>query len=157
MRETLAPEKLDETMLQLPPDLTFYLEIAAFLVFAAILTRVILRPTLNVLAERERRTHGAEAEAERLKGESAAMQARLEQRLDEARRLGADEGETIRRSAEKKQADLQEAAAADAARTLSEMRDRIRAESATARQQLRGETDRLARTAVERLLERPLS
>lgn len=144
-------------MLQLPPDETFYVEIVLFLVFAFALAKLIWTPTLHVLEEREKRTHGAQEEAARMQVEAAALEKTMQASIEQARVAGNDAGDSLRRDAEAEERRELEAAQADAARLLDDVRRRVAAEAEQARAELRGQAEALARAAAGKILGRPVA
>jgi F-type H+-transporting ATPase subunit b len=144
-------------MLELPPDITYYLEIVAFLVFALILRQLIFVPMQEVLARREQRTSGAQTESAKMREEADAMRARLARTLEDARHEGSQAGAQVRREAEDLERSTIEQARSEAAAVLSEIRARVSREAEGARASLRGEADRIARLAAEKILGRPLA
>lgn len=143
-------------MLELPPDITFYAQIVLFLIFAAILDRLVLRPTQALLAERARRTVGAREEAARLREESEAMRQEMEAAIEKARHAGGSAGEQVRRDAEEAERKLIEQAHHDAASTLDEMRRRVAQEAGDIRSRLDEQARGLAREAAEKVLGRAI-
>jgi F0F1-type ATP synthase membrane subunit b/b' len=141
-------------MLEFPPDITFWIQIPLFLLFAAILDRLVLRPTQQVLAERARRTTGAREEAARLRDESEAMRRELEAAIDKARHAGSSAGEGIRREAEERERTLIEQAHHDAATTLDDMRRRVAQEAVEIRSRLDEQARSLAKEAAGKVLGR---
>src|SRR5262245_13614305 len=144
-------------MLELPPDVGFYIQIVLFFIFAALLKTLVLDPTQKLLAERTRRTTGAQAEAAHTREEVDAMRLRFEKALDDARHAGQAAGEELRRQSEAQEETLLSSARRDAARTLEDMRARVAAEAETARARLREEADALARQAAEKILGRAVA
>lgn len=144
-------------MLQLPPDETFYVQIVLFLLFALALAKLIWEPTLHVLEEREKRTHGAEEDARRMRDEASAMQKKLQASIEQARLAGSDAGEGLRREAEAEERRQLDAAHAEAAALLDDVRRRVAAEAEQARSELRSQADSLARAAAEKILGRPVA
>lgn len=144
-------------MLELPPAITFYCMVVAFFLFAAILSKLVLQPTQAVLAERAKRTSGALAEATRMQAEARALKDELAATLDRARHAGSAAGEQIRREAEANERKLLEAARAEAARTLEDVRTRVEKESAEARSTLRDQAGTLAQLAAEKILGRAVA
>ena len=82
-------------MLELPPQLGFYVQIVVFFAFAWILMPLILRPTLDVLARRAEKTSGAQAQAIAMREEVTAMGEAFEKSLTDARRSGATGGDGV--------------------------------------------------------------
>ena len=142
-------------MLQIPPDYTFLVQIAIFLVLWVALKRLWFDPALRLVRERKQRSEGAlsearaiQAEAERLRAEHAAL---LEQARAEAHR----EMQEIVRRAEVEQKRLIEEAQDQAERTLVEAREQIARDVSTARQSLRDAAHDIARMVAEKVLGRP--
>jgi F-type H+-transporting ATPase subunit b len=144
-------------MLEIPPDITFYVQIAAFLVFALVLQSLIWAPTQKVLAEREHKTTGAQAEALLKREEAAAMRERLAAALEEARHSGSSAGDQVRRDAEQTERHLLEEAKAESAQLLESMRSRVAAETDVARQALRQQIGTIAQSAAEKILGRSVT
>ena len=144
-------------MLELPPNTTFYLEIVAFIVFAAALRVLIWKPTQQVLAERAKRTDGARSEALRMQQDVVAMKERLEAALQQAREAGSSAADKVRREAEAAERGVLEEARAEAARTLEDLRTRVAAESELARAAFRDQAPAIAQLAAEKILGRRVS
>ncbi|SRR6184192_2286868 len=142
-------------MLKIPPDQTFLIQIAVFVVFWLLVRRLWFEPALRIIRERTVRSEGAirearaiEAEAERLRAEHAAA---LDQTKSEAQR----ELQEIVRSAEAEQKRLVAEASAEAQRTLAEVQARVAEEVARTRRALQDEAAALARMVTEKVLGRP--
>ena len=144
-------------MLELPPNLGFYIQIVLFFVFAVLLKRVVLDPTQKLLEERERRTTGAQATAAQTREEVEEMRRRFQKALDDARHAGNTAGEQLRRQSEVQEQEILASARQDASRTLEEMRARVALEAEQARRQLVEQADDLARQAAERVLGRAVA
>ena len=76
---------LFESAIQLVPDGTIFIHIALVLVMVGILNRTLLRPVSQILAERERKTGGALAEAAEMDRKAVSTKAHYETALREAR------------------------------------------------------------------------
>ncbi|HZR84820.1 MAG TPA: ATP synthase F0 subunit B [Candidatus Binatia bacterium] len=144
-------------MLEIPPHVSYLYEVVAFFLFAVILHRVIWAPTQKLLAERARRTVGAQSEALEMREEAAALERQLEATVDEARRAGGDAGEQVRRQAEAEERRVLDAAHEQAARLLDETRARVAREMEDARRAMQTQVESLARIAAERILTRPVT
>ena len=144
-------------MLELPPQLGFYVQIVIFFVFAWILMPLILKPTLEVLQRRAEKTSGAQAEALAMRDEVEAMGEAFEKSLQEARMAGATGGDQIRKEAEESERQLLEAARKDALQTLESIRAEISAETDEARGSLESQSNELAQTAASKILGRQVS
>ncbi len=144
-------------MLELPPDVSFYVQIVLFLAFAAILRTLILEPTQRLLSERQRRTEGVLLEADQARADVEQIRQDLEKRLAEARHQGLVAGDQLRREADASEQALLAAARADATRTLDDVRARITAETSEARTRLGSDARDLAREASSRILGRAVA
>ena len=144
-------------MLEIPPDITYYIQIAAFLVFALVLQSLVWGPTQKVLAEREHRTTGAQTEAMRKREEAAAMREKLAAALEDARHSGSSAGDQVRRDAEQTERHLLEEARAESAQLLETMRARVAAETEAARQTLQQQIGTIAQSAAEKILGRSVT
>lgn len=139
-------------MLQLPPDITFYIEIVLFFLFAWALQRLALDPAQKVIAERTRRTTGAQGEAAALRAEAEEMRDRFERALAEARTAGSSAGDQLRRESEAEERRLLEDARTEAAHLLADVRARLAKEADAARRELRAQADALAELAADKVL-----
>src|SRR2546425_3079246 len=143
-------------MLKIPPDQTFLIQIAVFVVFWLLVRRLWFEPALRIIRERAVRSEGAirearaiEAEAERLRAEHAAA-------LDQTRSEAQREIQEIVRRAEAEQKRLIAEASAEAQRTLAEVQARVAEEVAQARRGLRDVAGETARMVTEKVLARPV-
>jgi F-type H+-transporting ATPase subunit b len=130
--------------------------IVLFLVMIAPVNAFLFKPLLRVLDERDARTAGTRAKAERLEQDAAAILARYEQAVREAR----EGGERARRALlTEVRAEAQgEIAAArrDAETRLDGARGEIAASLESARASLRGQAQELASQAASQVLGRAL-
>ena len=141
-------------MLEIPPQEAFYVQVVIFFAFAWFLIPLILKPTLNVLAQRAEKTSGAVAEALAMRDEAAAMGETFDKSLLAARMAGASGGDQIRRESEESERNVLEAARKDALQTLEGIRAEIAAETDTARHALETQSAELARVAAHKILGR---
>jgi F-type H+-transporting ATPase subunit b len=146
-----------EHTLSLTPDLPLMVSlIVLFVVMIAPVNALLIKPLLRVLDERDARTAGTRAKAERLEQDAAAILARYEQAVREAR----EEGERARRAllTEVRAEAQTEIAAArrDAETRLEGARGEIGASLDSARGLLRGQAQELASQAASQVLGRAL-
>ncbi|HKA15353.1 MAG TPA: ATP synthase F0 subunit B [Myxococcota bacterium] len=127
-----------------------------FVLLIAPANALVLRPLLRVLDERDARTAGTRAKAERLEHEASAILTRYEQAVRETR----DESERGRRELlAQVRAEAQREIAGvrrDAEARLDGARGEIRTALEAARGALRGEAQDLARQAASQVLGRAL-
>jgi F-type H+-transporting ATPase subunit b len=139
------------------PDLRLLLALIAFFVLLiAPANALVFKPLLRVLDERDARIAGTRTKAERLEQEAAAILARYEQAVREAR----EEGERGRRSLlTEVRAEVQREIAAarrEAEGRLESARGEIAASLDSARAALRGQAQDLASQAASQVLGRAL-
>jgi F-type H+-transporting ATPase subunit b len=118
--------------------------------------RLLIRPLLRLVEEREQRTSGSLEEAGRLDADASELGAELEARLLEARARAQARRAAIMADAEAQERSLLSAASADAARSIETVRGSVTSELVAARASLQGEARALAGEAAARLLGRPL-
>ena len=130
--------------------------VVVFLLLIYPVTRVLLRPLVRTLEERERRTEGALGRVDALLEEAGRLRESVESRLaaahEEAR---GGRGEIIQRAEEEESRKLG-AAREEAARTLEQARESIAGDVEAARESLRAEADALAQELASKVLGRPL-
>ena len=143
-------------MLKIPPDYTFLVQIAIFIVLWVVLKRFWFDPALRIVRERKARSEGALAEAKAIQAEAARLRAEHAGALEQARGEAQREMQEIVRRAEVEQKRVIDEAHEEAQRTLAEARAQIAREVATARQSLRESAHEIARAVAEKVLGRPV-
>jgi F-type H+-transporting ATPase subunit b len=130
--------------------------IVLFVLLIGPTNRLILKPLLRVLDEREARTSGTRARAARLEEEAREVLERCERELvktrEEADRARRGALERVRNEAQQ----LTDAARGAAERTLESARGELTGAFEEARRGLRTQSQDLAREAAARVLGRPL-
>jgi F-type H+-transporting ATPase subunit b len=139
------------------PDLSVAWVIALVLILSIVLDRLLLRPLTRVMREREGAIRSARelAEASRVKAQSAADE--FDARTRAARAEVYKQMEEKRRDALDRRAALVAATRHEIERTVEAATERLRGQSAAARQQIDRDADALAATIVERVLGRKAS
>jgi len=140
--------------MQIPPDYTFLVQIALFVVFWLLLKRLWFDPALRITHERATRSEGAIKEARAIQAEVEQMRAQHAAALDEVRSETQREMQEILRSAEQEQKRMIAEAREEARRTLADVQGRIGDEVATARQDLREQAREIAQEVVRKILGR---
>ena len=143
-------------MLKIPPDYTFVVQIAIFVVLWLALKRFWFAPALRIMHERAERSEGAIAEARAIQAEAERLRAEHAAALEEARAQAQRQMQEVLRAAQNEQKRLVSEAREDAQRTLSEARARIASEVSAARQGLREAAHELAGVVAARVLGRAL-
>ena len=139
------------------PDLTVFWVIFFVLLTGLCLDRLILRPLLRVMGEREGAVTAASALAETAAAKARAATAEFETKTQAARTEIYREMDEKRRQALERRSELLTRTRADAEAAIREATDRVRAQAAQARERLEQEATTLAAAIVERVLGRKAS
>lgn len=132
--------------------------IAAIIIFVLLifaLDRLLFRPLLHVMDERQVRTSGTVAEANRRMQHYAELLERYQSAIKEARAEGYRIQEQARFEGMRKRSEMLEAARAGAESLIRESRESIRDQVHAAKAQLESEAQGLARTIAAAILKRP--
>ncbi len=138
-------------------DLTTIYQIIGFFVLLIILNRLLFKPLLKVMAERERLSEGTVTEAGEIEKEVTAGLAAYEKKLLEARLKGGEVRLKLKEEALVEEKKLLEAAGAEASTELNLMRDKISLEKSSAIKELTAETKSISKVIAGRLIERKLA
>lgn len=139
-------------MLTLPPDITFFIQLASFFVLLFVLNRLLFAPFLEVLAEREDRTTGDVVAAAASREEVAALSARIDAELTKARAAANAEVEAVRAKTREEAAELFHSAQKEAAARLSELREQVATVTREARGALAGDARSMADAMVSAVI-----
>lgn len=143
--------------LVLVPDLRMLLALIAFFVLLIAPThRLILKPLLRVLEEREARTAGTRARAARLEEEAREVLARYEREVAKTREQAERQRRTALEQVRGESQGLTGAARGDAEQSQAAARQELANALEGARRVLRDRTQELAREAASRVLGRTL-
>lgn len=137
-------------------DYIILVQIVAFLVFWFVLTRLLFRPSLALLNERERRTEGVKAETASLMEECERLRKEYEHAIAEAKEEGRAAKERITQEARQTRERLLSQAREEAARALEAVRVEIQKELQTGRELVTREAGVLAKQIAERILGREI-
>ena len=135
-------------------DYTVLIQIVAFLVFWFLLTKLLFKPFIGLLEERERRTEGAKAEAAALKEEGERLSKEHEQAIAKAKDEGRAAKEGILQEARQARERLLGQAREEAARMVQAAREEIRKELERGRELAAREAEAIARQMAEKILGR---
>jgi F-type H+-transporting ATPase subunit b len=141
-------------MIKLPPDITFLIQLVAFIAFWQLMKVVLFNPVQRALAERRARTQGSLENAESLRTESATLQVQLETELQAARVEGARRADEIRRRGETEEHGILQRYQDEANGVLERARAETARQVETARAPLREMSERLADDVVMKVLGR---
>ncbi|HZI19655.1 MAG TPA: hypothetical protein VEY09_13780 [Pyrinomonadaceae bacterium] len=142
--------------IQLVPDGTLFLHIAVIILMVFVLNRILFRPVVALLEERERHTHGRTGEAHEILGRVEAGAARYEQSQREARAEGYRLLEQTQKEAAGVRQRRIEEVRAEVERMLAEQKQALRAQSEEAKVTLTADARRMAETVSAQILGRPV-
>ena len=138
-------------------DLSLVVQIVLFLILWSILRRVLFGPVGRLMAERERRTEGAHAEARALSDEGTALQEQYDAAIARARAEGeAIKGEIREEAARARNVILSQGRDA-ATQKIQEIREEVRKEMDAARAVASTNAEALAQEMAEKVLGRKLT
>ncbi|MFQ5354279.1 MAG: ATP synthase F0 subunit B, partial [Thermodesulfobacteriota bacterium] len=138
-------------------DLTTIYQIIGFFVLLIILQRLLFRPLLKAMEERESSTRGTVQKAEEIESEIKEGLAAYEKKLLEARLKGSEVRAKLKEEALAEEKRLLEDAGREASTELTLMRDKISGEKSSAIKELTAETKSISRNIAGKLLERKLA
>ena len=136
------------------PDLSIVYQIVLFLVLWFVLSKVLFRPYLKLLEEREGKTAGARNETADLEREGARLKAQYEERIAQAQAGGGAAKESIVQEARQRREQVLSQARQDAATTLEHARRDIASQLARDRQLAAAEAATVARQMASKILGR---
>lgn len=127
------------------------------LILSILLDRLLLRPLTQVMREREGAIRSARELAESSRSRAQAATEEFDARTRAARNDVYTQMEEKRRAALERRASLVAATRREIEQTVHDATDRLRGQTAAARQQIDRDADTLAATIVERVLGRKAS
>ncbi|HEV8344448.1 MAG TPA: ATP synthase F0 subunit B [Candidatus Binatia bacterium] len=137
-------------------DYSVILQILFFLLFWFLMDRIIFKPFLGLLDERERRTEGAKAETAALIEEAERLRAEYESGMAKAQEEAEAVKEAILVDARRSREQLLTQAREEAGKMIERSRSEIRIELQKARELVRREAEAIARQMTEKILGRRL-
>ena len=138
-------------------DFSLAVQIVLFLILWSILRRVLFGPVGRLMAERDRRTEGAHAEARSMVEEGKELQERYDAAIAKARVEGESIKSEIREEALKARNAILSQARDAATQRIQEIRDEVGKELEGARQVASANADALAQQMAEKVLGRKLT
>jgi len=139
-------------MLAFPPDVTFLIELGSFFVLLFFMNRLMFRPYMDLLSERQSRSTGDQERARDQVAEAERLKARIEADLAKARAEAHEAVDSIRRRTKDEESHLFEQARAQAAERLAALRDEIGQTRTQARETLLADSRRMAEQMVDAVL-----
>lgn len=138
-------------------DYTVLVQIVFFLALWFVLGKLLFKPFIALLEEREKRTEGLKATAESLTAEAERLRAEYESAVRKANEEGAAVKETILAEARRTRERLLAEARAQAADRLAVVRDEIQKELRRGREEAVQEAAAIARQMAEKILGRKIA
>lgn len=136
---------------------TVLVQIVAFLALWFFLSKILFKPFIALLEERENRTEGLKAAAASLVAEGERLRAEYESAIAKANEEGAAVKETIRQEARQTRERLLAESRAQAVNRMSAVREEIQKEMRKGREQAVQEATAIARQMAEKILERKIA
>jgi F-type H+-transporting ATPase subunit b len=144
-------------MLTFPPDISFLIQIASFLVLWFALKRLLFDPVLHVLEEREARTTGARKQAAADRAQADLSAAEYERRMHDVRLALVADAEAARNAARAEERRVVTEARDHANAQLTRLRESLAAQVQAAAPVVTAEAEGLAARIVEQVVGRPLA
>ena len=135
-------------------DISVLYQIVLFVVLWLILSKVLFRPYLDLLDERERRTAGARLDSSELEHEGARLKAEYEEKIARARAAGTAAKDAIVQEGRHERERLLQQARDEAALTLESARREVQSQLERERALLAAEVAEVAREMVSKILGR---
>jgi F-type H+-transporting ATPase subunit b len=137
-------------------DITILYQMVGFFVLLFILNRLLYKPVLKVLADREERIDGSLATADGLNKEVEDGLVDYDVKLKEAAVKGHEERAKLRAEGAARQKEIMEAAGASVSHDLTVMRNELGAAKKEAMTSLKDEVKSLSAIVAEKLLDRKI-
>ena len=138
-------------------DLSVVYQIVLFLVLCFVLSKVLFRPYLKLLEEREGKTAGARQDTDKLEREGARLKTLYEERIAQAQAAGGAAKESILQEARQQREQILSQARQEAAATLELARREVASQVAGERQLAAAEAATVARQMASKILGRNLA
>ena len=139
------------------PDLSVLWVIFFVLLLTVLLDRLLFKPVLRVMEERERAIRSARELAERSASEARLASAEFEKKTAEARTELYRQMDEMRRAAMSERAEIMSRTRAEAEAEIAAASAKLAAEAEEARRRLSAEADVLGAAVAERILGRRAS
>lgn len=138
-------------------DYSLLVQIVLFLILWSILRRVLFGPVGRLMAERERRTDGAHAEASSMTEEGKELQAQYDAAITKARAEGEAIKSEIREEAQRARNVILSHGRDAATEKIQEIREEVQKELEAARRVAATNAEALAQEMAEKVLGRKLT
>ena len=138
-------------------DLSLVYQIVLFLALWFVLSKVLFRPYLKLLEEREGKTAGARNETADLEREGARLKAQYEEQVAQAQAAGGRAKESIVQEARQRREQVLSQARQEATATLEHARREVASQMARERQLAAAEVAMVARQMASKILGRNIA
>jgi F-type H+-transporting ATPase subunit b len=135
-------------------DYSIAYQIVIFLVLWLILSKVLFRPYLSLLEERERRTSGAQHDSTALENEGARLRAQYEEQIAQAQAAGYAAKEAILQEARQQREKILAQFREEALRMLEDVRREVEGQMQKERQLAATEVRVIAQEMASKILGR---
>jgi len=135
-------------------DYSTLYQIVIFLVLWPILTKLLFRPYLDLLEERERKTSGARHDTSELEREGARLRAEYEEKIRQARSAGVAARDAIIQEGRRERERLLQSAREEAALKLERVRREVQSQLERERSLMAGEVAVVAQEMASKVLGR---
>jgi len=135
-------------------DYSVVYQIVIFLLLWIILSKLLFRPYLNLLDQRERRTTGAQHDATDLQYEGARLRAQYEEKIAQAQAAGYAAKEAILQEARQQREKVLTQVREDTMRMLEEVRRELASQVQRERQVVADEVRTIAQEMASKILGR---
>jgi F-type H+-transporting ATPase subunit b len=138
-------------------DYSVVYQVILFVVLWLILSKVLFRPYLDLLEERERKTTGAQHDSEDLEHEGAQLKAEYEEKIAQAQAAGYAAKEAIVQDARQQREKILGQAREEAAASLNSLRQEVAAALEKEQQLAAAEVSIVAADMVSKVLGRKVA
>jgi F-type H+-transporting ATPase subunit b len=138
-------------------DYSVFYQIVLFLVLWVVLARVLFRPYLNLLEERERKTTGAQHDSTDLEREGARLRAQYEEKIAQAQAVGYAAKEAIVQEGRQQREKIITQARDESTRMLETVRQEVESQFQKERQLIATEVGTLAHEMASKILGRDVA
>ncbi len=138
-------------------DITLLYQMIGFVILLPILNRLLYKPVLKLLEERDEKTAGALKKAADMEREVADGVAAYEKRLKEAAIKGTEEKNRLRQEARACEKDMLDKAQATAAEEVARLKAALEKNVASARNEVKVEAFGISRSIASKMLDRNIA
>jgi F-type H+-transporting ATPase subunit b len=135
-------------------DISILYQIVIFLVLWLILSKVLFRPYLDLLEEREHQTSGTRHETNELERDGARLKAEYDEKINQARSAGTAARDAIIQQARQERERLLQSAREEAARKLESVRRDVQSQLERERALMAAEVVGVAQEMASKVLGR---